>query len=320
MPTPLRFGVIGAGRLGASLALALTAKGSTLVGFTTRSSGGLERARALLGDKSCATIAQLAACSPDLYILAVPDEALPEATDKLALALAEQPARRERTVFVLHTSGATSVTILEPCQRMGATPLAFHPLQTFSDPSTGAGRFAGIAIAVTPLSGDHNSPAAQFGFALARLLEATPFFLPDDRRVLYHAAATLASNYLVALEHQARRLFVLSGFPEESALDMFLPLVKATLDNIERQGTVRALTGPLSRGDKETVLRHLETLRIQAPDLYQLYAVLGLAAMSIVRERREVPPDMVDALTALLREAVSGAATPVVVPNRESQT
>lgn len=289
------------------------------MGFTTRSSVGLERARALLGDKSCATIAQLAASSADLYILAVPDEALPEATHELALALADQPTPRERTPFVLHTSGATSVTILEPCQRTGATPLAFHPLQTFSDPSTGASRFAGIAIAVTPLSGDHNSAAAQFGFALARLLEATPFFLPDDRRVLYHAAATLASNYFVALEHQARRLFVLSGLPEESALGMFLPLVKATLDNIERQGTVRALTGPLSRGDRETVLRHLKTLRAEAPDVYQLYAVLGLAAMSIVRERREVPPDVAGALTALLRDAVSSAVTPAVAPDRESQ-
>jgi len=223
----------------------------------------------------------------------------------LAAALTERLSFQDRQFFVLHTSGATSVTILEPCAKAGATTLAFHPLQTFSDPLTGANRFAGTAVAVTPFGGGESSPAAQFGFSLARLLEAVPFFLPDEKRVLYHAAATLACNYFVGLEHQARRLFVLAGLPEESALSMFLPLVSATLDNIQRQGTVNALTGPLSRGDKETVLRHLLVLQHEAPDLRQVYGALGLATLDIVRERKEVSPEVVEALREFLVSTIS---------------
>ena len=93
-----------------------------------------------------------------------------------------------------------------------------------------------------------------------------PFFLADDKRSLYHAAATVACNYLVTLEHLADELFVKAGVPERVTLSLFLPLVRATLDNLAAQGPVDALTGPLSRGDAATIAAHLEALAADAPE------------------------------------------------------
>ena len=204
--------------------------------------------------------------------------------------------------MVAHTSGATSISVLSSCERAGATTLVFHPLQTFSDPLTGPSRFSGAAVAVTPDEDASASPAAAFGFALAELLGARPFLLPDDKRALYHAAATVACNYLVTLEHHASRLFALSGLPREESLSLFLPLVRATLDNVAAQGTVAALTGPLSRGDTATITGHLAALALDAPDLLPLYRALGRATLELVRSRGDISPAMVSELAEILMD------------------
>jgi predicted short-subunit dehydrogenase-like oxidoreductase (DUF2520 family) len=297
--TALRFAVIGAGRLGASLALALRAQGLHLAGFTAHTQSGRARAEAWLGLPAHADGMDLVSLRPDLYIVAVPDAALPE----VAARLAESLVGPGPAPAVVHTSGATSVDVLRPCQEAGATTLVFHPLQTFSDPVSGSTRFGGTAIAVTPDSGGADSPGARLGFALADLLGARPFLLADSMRSLYHAAATLACNYLVTLEHQAQQLFAQAGLPSADVLPLFLPLVKATLANIEGEGTVKALTGPLSRGDVFTVRGHLAALAADAPHLLPLYRVLGLATLDLVRARGEVGASIIDELAGLFRSS-----------------
>ena len=212
-------------------------------------------------------------------MIAVPDRAVPEVAEQLGAALATAGARTGDGTgpFVAHTSGATSVEALRPCEETGAATLVFHPLQTFVEPLTGSTRFSGAAIAVTPADAQEDAPARTFGFALAQALGARPFFLPDDKRVLYHTAAAVACNYLVTLEYHAERLLAAAGIPAEEALALFLPLVQATLDNIPDQGTVAALTGPLSRGDIKTIAGHLEALAADVPDLLPVYRTLGLA-------------------------------------------
>jgi len=302
--TSLGFAVIGAGRLGASFALALRAQGASLLGFTAGSPAGRARAEAWLGGHASEGPAGLVSLAPRLFIIAVPDQDLPVVAADLGarLATVAPPAAGDRggPQVVAHTSGATSVDVLAPCMEAGATALAFHPLQTFSDPCTGSGRFAGAAIAITPSASQADRAGADFGFALARLLGARPFLLPDHKRSLYHAAATFACNYLVTLEHHAEALFVDSGLPQEQALSLFLPLVRATLDNIADQGTVRALTGPLSRGDTGTIGRHLNALRADAPHLLGVYRALGLATLGLLSLRGELDPPVVDELSSLL--------------------
>jgi predicted short-subunit dehydrogenase-like oxidoreductase (DUF2520 family) len=303
--TTVRFVVVGAGRLGASLALALRNRGSDLAGFTARTFEGRANAESWLRRPSCTSLAELSTLAPQLVVIAVPDQALPPVARELAPLLV--PPSSGGPVFVAHTSGATSVRVLEPCAQAGALTFAFHPLQTFSDPVAGAGRFAGAAIAITPAESQpadgRLSPSARLGFGLAHTLGATPFLLPDGKRSLYHAAAAMACNYLVTLQHEAARLFVSAGLPANNAVPLFLPLVETTLANIARQGTVDALTGPLSRGDVTTIAGHLQALTEEAPDLLPLYRGLGLATLDLVRRRGEVSPATMEELAAVLAGA-----------------
>jgi len=113
----------------------------------------------------------------------------------------------------------------------------------------------------------------------------------------------MACNYLVTLEHDAQRLFVKAGLPETEALSLFLPLVRTTLENIGTQGTVDALTGPLSRGDTGTVANHLTALADDAPDVLPLYRILGLRTLELVRARGHADPSLIAALADLLQTA-----------------
>ena len=271
------------------------------MGFAAHSAAGRERAESWLGAPAAHDLKALVSRSPDLYVVTVPDEALPMVANELARALRGLLA--PEAPFVAHTSGATSVTVLSPCEAAGAEILAFHPLQTFSQPLEGSTRFAGAAVAITPSLTAETSDATAFGFALARGLRARPFLLPDDRRTLYHVAATFASNYLVAIEHHAERLFLQAGLPGEEALELFLPLVRATVDNIAARGTVAALTGPLSRGDASTVAAHIRALAASAPDLIPLYTMLGRATLGQIRKRGEVSSATLAELAGILGAA-----------------
>ena len=244
-----------------------------------------------------------------VFLLTVPDGELLGVATELATAFLQRAAQdsllngspgSERPVprwAVIHTSGATPVSVLDPCAQAGALTLSLHPLQTFSEPVRGASLLRGAAMAVT--AGPDPTKTAEalaVGERLALTVGGRPFRLKEEHRALYHAAATMASNYLVGLEHSAERLFELAGMSEGTALTAFLPLVRGAVDNIAAQGTVDALTGPLSRGDRETVAAHLSALAASAPEMLDLYRVLGAATLEIVRERGQLPDPVIESL------------------------
>ena len=302
----LRFAVIGAGRLGSSLALALQAEEAELTAYTCRTPEGRARGREWLGVPAAADLEELVSTRPALYVVAVPDAVLPKLARDLAAVLAAsavigdiRPGGADAPV-ILHTSGVSSVDVLAPCAAAGAVTLAFHPLQTFSEPRTGALRLAGAAIAITPVRGSGETVAIELGFTLSRALGSRPFLLADDKRALYHAAACVASNYLVALEDCAQRLFIEAGMPAEQALGLFLPLVRAAVDNLGAQGPVEALTGPLSRGDVGTISDHLQALSEAEPVLETVYRCMGLATLELVKARGRLDHETISALAELL--------------------
>ena len=297
------------------MALALRGHGLTLTGFTAASPAGRTRAEEWLGVPALAALAGLVELHPDLYFICVPDAAVADVSAELGERLAfdhaaADPAGSDRRPVVAHTSGATSVSVLSPCETAGAAALAFHPLQTFSEPLSGALRFAGAGVALTP-GPAYPDEAGTTGLKVADILGLRPFFLADDKRTLYHAAASVACNYLVTLEYLANKLFVEAGVPERVTLSLFLPLVQGTLDNLASQGPVAALTGPLSRGDTATVAAHMEALSTQAPDALPVYKALGEATLELVTARNEVDPVVVARMKELLTGPATGAA-PVV--------
>jgi secondary thiamine-phosphate synthase enzyme len=287
------------------------------VAHTCRTQAGRAKAERLLGSPASPSIAALvsdafkapfedpaiaddngsgAGGPPVVFLLTVPDGQLDATAEDLARAVLDS-GYDSATWVAVHTSGATPVSVLVPCSDAGALTLSLHPLQTFSDPARGASLLEGAAMAVTPCTGTARAAEARtFGYALARLLGGTPFVLQEEHRALYHAAAIVASNYLVTLEHAAERLFQAAGVPSEHALSAFMPLVRGTVDNLEAQGTLAALTGPLSRGDLKTITAHLRALSTQAPDLLDLYRVMGAETLALVRARGELPAGTIDEL------------------------
>jgi len=184
---------------------------------------------------------------PDLVLLCVPDSAIG------ASAAAVTPGP-----WIAHVSGATPLTALAPHERR----FGLHPLQTFTR-RRGASQLDGAWGAVTAESDE----ARERGTWLATELGLRPFVLREDCRVLYHAGAAMASNYLVTLYRSASRLFEHAGAPPEA----LLPLIQRTIDNGFE------LTGPIARGDWSTINAHLAAIRERAPEVEPVYRALAQA-------------------------------------------
>ena len=195
--------------------------------------------------------------NPELVLLCVPDREIGE----VAAATPVGP-------WTAHVSGATPLDALDPHVRR----FGLHPLQSFSKAGA-AEQLDGVWGAVTAESDD----ARAVGWWLAETLGLRPFALAEDQRVAYHAGAAMASNYLVTLRAAARSLLEAAGAPPE-ALD---PLVRGVVDSGFE------LTGPIARGDWETVERHLAVIRAERPELEDLYLVLAEATARIAG--RELP-------------------------------
>jgi len=182
---------------------------------------------------------------PGLVLLCVPDRAISDVARSI-----------ETGPWIAHVSGATPLSALSPhVRRFGV-----HPLQTFTR-SRGAEQLDGAFAAVTAEAEE----ARRTGFWLARLLGLEPFELGDERRAAYHAGAAIASNYLVTLRRAAGSLLEAAGAPPE-ALDL---LMRRTIENDFE------LTGPIDRGDWETIERHLEAIRELRPELEDAYRALA---------------------------------------------
>ena len=201
-------------------------------------------------------------------LLCVPDGVIGDACDEIAAAI--PPLR-----LVGHTSGATGLDVLAPATARGAEAFSLHPLQTVPDQRTD--------LTSAPCAVAGSSPAAvAFATKLAQALGMRPFEVPEDRRAAYHAAASIASNFLVALQESAAGLLAEAGI--EDARELLAPLVLRTAANWAERGS-DALTGPIARGDEATVQAHLAALREHAPELEPLYEALAERTRSLAAGR-----------------------------------
>ena len=221
-------------------------------------------ARGRVGSAVSARLAEqgipLDAASPELVLLCIPDRAITEVASETPVG-----------PWIAHVSGATPLDSLSPHTRR----FSLHPLQSFSK-ARGAEQLDGVWGAVTA----ETEETRAIGWWLAETLRLRPFDLDDDKRGAYHAGAAMASNYLVTLRAAARSLLEAADAPPE-ALD---PLIRGVMDSGFE------LTGPIARGDWETVERHLEVIRAERPELEELYVVLASATARIAgRDPQEVP-------------------------------
>ncbi len=258
----LAFSVAGPGRVGSSLAAWLEALGARQVSAVGREG-----------------IAGLSTAGQDLLLVAVPDPALVSVAAELAL----QP----QAAVVLHTSGSLDATALAPLRTGGSAVGTLHPLKAFPTPLPDPAQARGVFFAV-----DGDPLARDLAFRLAVSWDATAAEVPPEARPLYHFAATLAAGGVVTLLASAEELAERLGLPEavtRGYLELCRGAVAAAVDaHAAGKPLGSALTGPVARGDQETVDRHLEVLRKMAPEKVALTLAL---AEETVRQRERMRRD-----------------------------
>lgn len=266
--SPRAIGLIGPGRAGVGLALALAQAGYSvrLHGRNKKSVPAPLTITVGDGGKPPPWIADV-----DTVILTVRDDAI----TPLATSLATARAITERHV-VLHLSGVQGQEALGPLVTTRAALGSFHPLQTIVEPELTPGRLKGAWAAVEGMP-----RAIEAGERIAQDLGMRPFRIATKSKAIYHAGAVFASNYLVVVEAVAQRLLRHAGLSDADAWAALRPLVEGTFDNLSRHEPREALTGPLVRGDTATIVRHLESLAV---DDAKLYRALGRAALELAQK------------------------------------
>ena len=299
MTQPLRVGVIGAGRVGAVLAAGLRAAGHEIVAVAGESDASRERAAALLPGVPILKPTAVARAA-EVVLLTVPDDML----DNVVTQLSASGAIR-RGQYVVHTSGSHGLRVLDPATRLGARPVALHPAMTFTGTVRDLDRLADCVFGVTA-GPDERTWASE----IVTELGGSVMWVPEEMRTLYHAGLAHGANHLVTLVSEAMSMLAAAGVDDPSGT--LRPLLDAALDNALAHGDA-ALTGPIVRGDVQTVAAHLADISRNAPDTLPSYVAMAWATLDrAVTDGRLIPiraQKMADVLGAYGDRGFSGGFT-----------
>lgn len=285
----LKIGFIGAGKVGSAMAVLLQKAGYQLVGVASRTK---ESAQAMAQRLDCPVLSKGdTARRSEVLLLTTSDDAISHVAEEVALEGAFYSGQ-----VVLHMSGAHTAQLLEPAAKQGAIILSLHPIQSFASVEQAIQLIPGTYFSI---EGDDRG--YDVAIKMVEDLGGNHFLLDSESKVLYHAAACVASNYLVALLDTAMKLLAEAGVPEELRLPAFLPLVIGTLENIKKLGIPKALTGPISRGDCGTVKKHLHAMD-DCPQLASVYQILGLATVDTAIDKGTISKEQAKGLRSLLAD------------------
>lgn len=260
-----RVTIIGAGRMGQGLGLALKRRGYK-VALVARTPRDITPPLMLhQGSRAEAT------AGAELVLIATPDDAIGSVAAELA---AEGAITRDQVV--LHLSGLLDRNALLPLEETGAGCGSFHPLQSVAEPGTAAERLKGAYVGI---EGDDRALVA--AERLANTLRMIPVRIPAAAKPAYHAGAAFVANYTVALVGVAERLARAAGVPPDIAARIYLPLLGGAVANLNALGPAASLTGAVRRGDEQTIRAHLKALNAEDRTLYR---TVSRAAITLARE------------------------------------
>lgn len=284
--------IIGPGRVGTAIGALAARAGYDVVAIAGRDKAATRAAAKLIGKQVVVAPADQAAAAGQIVLLTVPDRAI----EPLCRELSEQGAFSPGAI-VVHCSGALGSDILESARTLcGCRVASMHPMMTFPTAQAAIKTLPGTSFFC---EGD---PAAlptleklvkAIGGIPARLAAPKGKAGPARAKALYHAAACLASNYLVALMDAALQLAQRSGIDRPAAWIALAPMIEATLNNITTLGPAGALTGPISRGDAEVVASHLAAIAGDK-ELDELYRVMGKCTLGLARKKGAAPKAQLD--------------------------
>ena len=286
--------VIGAGAMGRVLAARLHERGYPVLGVISRTRASAESLGRRVGARIYSDVFADLPPATRLVVICVPDSQIGPVAERLSRV----PHAWRRTV-VLHTSGALAADALQPLADEGARVLSFHPLQAItpqSEPAALDGVYAGV---------EGPAPAVAAGIELAANLGMRYLVLTAEAKPRYHLAASVASNFLVTLHAVVQQVLQTLDLDRATAQEVMAPLVRGTLANLEASTPEDALTGPIARGDLETVRRHGLALRRHLPHLVPVYAALAMETVSLAVRSAHLNPDEAEQMLDLIDKMVT---------------
>lgn len=267
--------IIGVGRIGGALAVALESKGYAIENLIFRDQEKAEIIRKkLTAEPHVFTIAEADKIKSDVVFICTQDAEIGNVGAVLATKLRHQP-------FVFHTSGALSSETLSELKKIGCPTGSIHPLVSISDVLLGSERFRGAYFCV-----EGETEAVDVAERIVTDLGGSAFSIETNYKALYHAAAVTACGHLVALLDASFEMLEKCGLESEQAKRVLLPLIKSTIENLELQTPVAALTGTFARADAETFERHVAALeRNVSPEILEIYLLLGLRSLPLAEKQ-----------------------------------
>jgi len=284
----LKLGFIGAGTVGTALSIRLSDKGYQVVAVSSRSQTSAEKLAREINGCQAVSSNQAVADTAELVFITTPDDAIATVASEIKW----HPGQS-----VVHCSGADSTDTLEPAGKLGARVGAFHPLQTFASVKQAIDNIPGSTFAI-----EAEEPLLATLKEMATALDGSWIELKASDKVLYHAAAVIACNYLVTLIKLATDLWQTFNVPTQQATKALMPLLKGTLNNIENVGIPQCLTGPIARGDTGTIKKHLDALKKTAPTVLSTYRELGLQTIPIALAKGRINKHQAEELQTVLEQ------------------
>lgn len=267
--------IIGAGVVGTSLGYLLRKGGWRIVGVASRTMRSARKAVEYIGEGTASLRSAEVARRADVVLITTSDGAIEETCRRIAADRGFRPG-----AVVLHTCGALPSLILKSARANGASIGSLHPLQSLASVGEAIKRLPGSYFCI---EGDKR--AVGVARQIVALLDGREITIRTRKKAIYHAGASVASNFLVATVAFGRDLLQAAGVPAEESLKALMPLVRGTVENIEALGIPDALTGPISRGDTDIVERHLRALSHVAQEKTSLYTELGRYTVSVARQK-----------------------------------
>ena len=283
-----KLGFIGAGTVGTALSIRLSDRDYQVVAVSSRSQASAEKLAQEISGCRVAESNQAVADIAELIFITTPDGAIPAVASEVQW----HPGQS-----VVHCSGADSTETLEPAKRLGAQVGAFHPLQTFASVKQAIDNMPGSTFAI-----EAEEPLLTSLKDMATTLDGQCIELKASDKVLYHAAAVIACNYMVTLIKLATDLWQTFNVPTNEAAKALMPLLRGTLNNIDNVGIPQCLTGPIARGDTGTIKKHVDALQKVAPAVLSTYRELGLQTIPISLAKGRINQQQAEELQAMLKQ------------------
>lgn len=270
-----KISIIGAGVVGTAMGYLLKRSRYSIVGIASRKKESVKKAVEFIGEGETSTDPVSAAKKADIVFITTPDSAIEEVCKKVS-----SEGGFKKGTFVFHMSGALSSEILSSARMEGAKVGSIHPLQSLADVGKAVKNIPGSYFCV---EGDED--AVVMAKEIVSALGGKEITIGAERKTLYHAGASVASNFFVATIRFGLELLEAAGIKREDSLKALMPLIKGTVENIENLGIPKALTGPISRGDTGIIEDHLKAIKRGKAERVGLYTELGRYTVKVAVEK-----------------------------------